>query len=140
MQGTKITDKVELRRQNINPRAVGLALVKLFAEMTLIHGYVHGDPHPGNLMVRPKGETGKMMRMYGGIGGVCGGIGGVCGEVGQMLSRSSPGGVSFSPMCGGLFASVNSPQCPYYAHRPVPQAIDPSGTGCSGGADSLLRL
>jgi hypothetical protein len=57
LQGAKLTDKAELQRRSINPRAVGLALVKLFAELTLIHGYVHGDPHPGNLMVRPKGEA-----------------------------------------------------------------------------------
>lgn len=25
-----------------------------FAEMTFIHGFIHADPHPGNLMVRPK--------------------------------------------------------------------------------------
>ena len=41
-----------------SPHQVGMALVKLFAEMTLIHGYIHGDPHPGNLMVRPKGGGG----------------------------------------------------------------------------------
>lgn len=27
-----------------------------FAEMTFIHGFIHADPHPGNLMVRLKGR------------------------------------------------------------------------------------
>ena len=64
-----MTDKDALRRQRINPRAVGLTLVRLFAEMTLIHGYVHADPHPGNVMVRAKGawvgeRAGRSRRMY----------------------------------------------------------------------------
>lgn len=35
---------------------VGLKLTRLFSEMSLVHGYTHADPHPGNLMVRCRGE------------------------------------------------------------------------------------
>ncbi|GLC68771.1 hypothetical protein PLESTF_000735000 [Pleodorina starrii] len=57
VEGAKITDVEALQRQGINPRLVGRQLVKLFGELMFVHGYVHGDPHPGNLMVRPKGRS-----------------------------------------------------------------------------------
>ncbi|GLI59471.1 hypothetical protein VaNZ11_001354 [Volvox africanus] len=57
IDGSKITDVEALQRQGINPRLVGRQLVKLFGELMFIYGYVHGDPHPGNLMVRPKGRS-----------------------------------------------------------------------------------
>eukprot|EP00798_Chlamydomonas_sp_ICE-L_P018837 gene18837-25385_t len=56
IEGTKITNVNELNRQGINPRCVGLSLLRLFAELTFVKGFVHGDPHPGNLMVRAKGK------------------------------------------------------------------------------------
>lgn len=37
---------------------VGKALVDLFAEMIFIQGFVHGDPHPGNILISPEGEHG----------------------------------------------------------------------------------
>ncbi|GIL77243.1 hypothetical protein Vretimale_3082 [Volvox reticuliferus] len=56
IDGSKITDVEALQRQGINPRLVGRQLVKLFGKLMFVYGYVHGDPHPGNLMVRPKGR------------------------------------------------------------------------------------
>lgn len=29
----------------------------LFAEMIFIHGFVHGNPHPGNVLVCPQGHN-----------------------------------------------------------------------------------
>lgn len=34
------------------------ALVEVFAEMIFVHGFVHGDPHPGNILVSPEGQNG----------------------------------------------------------------------------------
>lgn len=31
-------------------------LERAFAEMTFVHGYLHADPHPGNILVRPSGR------------------------------------------------------------------------------------
>eukprot|EP00798_Chlamydomonas_sp_ICE-L_P008829 gene8830-71_t len=56
IEGTKITDVAELHRLSINPGSVGLTLIRLFAELIFIKGFVHGDPHPGNIMVRAKGR------------------------------------------------------------------------------------
>lgn len=30
-------------------------LVEVFAEMIFVHGFIHGDPHPGNILVSPGG-------------------------------------------------------------------------------------
>ncbi|KAB1211359.1 putative aarF domain-containing protein kinase 1 [Morella rubra] len=52
-------DNVEfLKEQGINPIKVANALVEVFAEMIFIHGFVHGDPHPGNILVSPEGRKG----------------------------------------------------------------------------------
>ncbi|KAG2440120.1 hypothetical protein HXX76_004234 [Chlamydomonas incerta] len=64
--GAKITDVEALTRQGINPRLVGRQLCKLFGELMFIQGYVHGDPHPGNLMVRPKGRPSWLRWLFRG--------------------------------------------------------------------------
>lgn len=53
IEGCKLSDKQGLRQLGINPRSVALTLLDAFSEMTLIHGFIHGDPHPGNLLVIP---------------------------------------------------------------------------------------
>lgn len=53
IEGCKLSDKECLRRRGINPRSVALTLLDVFSEMTLEHGFIHGDPHPGNLLVVP---------------------------------------------------------------------------------------
>lgn len=35
---------------------VARALIELFGEMIFVHGFVHGDPHPGNILVSPQGR------------------------------------------------------------------------------------
>jgi aarF domain-containing kinase len=35
---------------------VAKALIELFGEMIFVHGFVHGDPHPGNILVSPQGQ------------------------------------------------------------------------------------
>jgi aarF domain-containing kinase len=52
----QVNDSAALRAARISPHAVGRMMDEAFAEMTFIHGYIHSDPHPGNIMVRPKGE------------------------------------------------------------------------------------
>jgi predicted unusual protein kinase regulating ubiquinone biosynthesis (AarF/ABC1/UbiB family) len=35
---------------------VAKALVELFGEMIFVHGFIHGDPHPGNILVSSQGH------------------------------------------------------------------------------------
>jgi hypothetical protein len=57
IHGYKVNDARALRRARISTRAVGVCLERAFAEMTFVHGHLHADPHPGNIMVRPAGGS-----------------------------------------------------------------------------------
>ncbi|VAH58935.1 unnamed protein product [Triticum turgidum subsp. durum] len=51
--------KVFLRltpKMDVSIVQVAKALIELFGEMIFIHGFVHGDPHPGNILVSPRGQ------------------------------------------------------------------------------------
>ncbi|KAF5206542.1 Abc1 family protein [Thalictrum thalictroides] len=56
--GHKIDDVGYLKEAGINPTKVAKALMEVFAEMVFVHGFVHGDPHPGNILVAPEGRNG----------------------------------------------------------------------------------
>ncbi|KIY92408.1 putative aarF domain-containing protein kinase 5 [Monoraphidium neglectum] len=58
ISGHKVNDVRALRRARISAHAVGVKVEAAFAEMTFVHGYLHADPHPGNIMVRAKGRRG----------------------------------------------------------------------------------
>jgi predicted unusual protein kinase regulating ubiquinone biosynthesis (AarF/ABC1/UbiB family) len=51
--GVKITDRAGLQAQGIDPSAVARLLVEVYAEQLLQIGFLHADPHPGNLLVQP---------------------------------------------------------------------------------------
>jgi predicted unusual protein kinase regulating ubiquinone biosynthesis (AarF/ABC1/UbiB family) len=53
VHGIKITDRQALQAAGIDPAAVARALNDVYAEQILQLGYLHGDPHPGNLLVQP---------------------------------------------------------------------------------------
>ncbi len=54
--GVRVTDVAALRTMGVEPRAIARRLSELFAEMILVHGFFHGDPHPGNILVQPGGN------------------------------------------------------------------------------------
>ncbi|KAK7372295.1 hypothetical protein VNO80_05670 [Phaseolus coccineus] len=56
--GHKIDDLDFLNQIGIDPEKVAKSLIQLFAEMIFVHGYIHGDPHPGNILVSPEGCNG----------------------------------------------------------------------------------
>ena len=51
---TRCNDPGELAAAGFSPRRVGAAIASVFAEMTFVHGHVHGDPHAGNVYVIPR--------------------------------------------------------------------------------------
>ncbi|XP_021771018.1 uncharacterized aarF domain-containing protein kinase 1 isoform X1 [Chenopodium quinoa] len=55
--GQKVDDLEFLKKTGMDPRKVAQALVEVFADMVFIHGFVHGDPHPGNILVSPSGQN-----------------------------------------------------------------------------------
>lgn len=52
MRGCKVDDVDGIKAQGINPLKVATLLVEVFAEMVFCHGHLHGDPHPGNVLIR----------------------------------------------------------------------------------------
>ncbi|KAK8573187.1 hypothetical protein V6N13_099999 [Hibiscus sabdariffa] len=54
----KVDDVEFLNGMKINPEKVAKLLLEVFAEMIFIHGFLHGDPHPGNILVSAEGQGG----------------------------------------------------------------------------------
>ncbi len=53
IEGTKITDVEAMRAAGIDKQEVARLLTRTYLRQILEHGFFHGDPHPGNLLVRP---------------------------------------------------------------------------------------
>lgn len=57
LAGTPVTRVDELVRGGIDLRQVARSVASIYSTMIFEHGFFHGDPHPGNLMVAPDGKT-----------------------------------------------------------------------------------
>ena len=51
IDGIKVNDVAGLRAAGFDPVLVGRAVTRVFGEMVFCHGFVHCDPHPGNMLV-----------------------------------------------------------------------------------------
>lgn len=58
--GQKITDIEWMKGKKIDPQVVSSSLTHLYSQMIFLHGFVHCDPHPGNIFVQhePKSANG----------------------------------------------------------------------------------
>jgi ubiquinone biosynthesis protein len=56
LEGTKITDFEEIDAQGISRKEVARTLAEAYCQMFFTDGLFHGDPHPGNIFVRPGPE------------------------------------------------------------------------------------
>lgn len=54
IHGCRIADADALRAWGLQPQQVMDSFVRAFAEMIFSFGFVHCDPHPGNVLVRPR--------------------------------------------------------------------------------------
>ncbi|KAJ1644721.1 hypothetical protein LPJ64_003637 [Coemansia asiatica] len=54
VRGQRCDDLNYLRKHGISPASVSREIGRIFAEMIFVHGFLHCDPHPGNLFVRPR--------------------------------------------------------------------------------------
>ncbi|KAI8819703.1 ABC1 family-domain-containing protein [Fimicolochytrium jonesii] len=52
--GGKIDDVEYYRKHNLSVMEVSAELSKIYSQMMFLHGFVHCDPHPGNIFVRPR--------------------------------------------------------------------------------------
>ncbi|KAI8871725.1 ABC1-domain-containing protein, partial [Ramicandelaber brevisporus] len=54
IEGSRPDDIAYLHKHEIRPERVAARLTQVFNEMVYTHGFVHCDPHPGNMLVRPR--------------------------------------------------------------------------------------
>jgi aarF domain-containing kinase len=54
IEGGKVDDLSYLKRHQIQPADVSNVMGRAFNKMIFVDGFVHCDPHPGNVFVRPK--------------------------------------------------------------------------------------
>lgn len=57
-----------LVEQGLQPRQVGVLLLDAFAQQTYYSGFTHGDPHPGNLLVRVRTDPAPRLARLLGLG------------------------------------------------------------------------
>ncbi|XP_002741371.1 aarF domain-containing protein kinase 1-like [Saccoglossus kowalevskii] len=50
-EGGKVDDKEYMKQHDIDVDKISKDLGKLYSEMIFVHGYVHCDPHPGNIFI-----------------------------------------------------------------------------------------
>eukprot|EP01080_Neovahlkampfia_damariscottae_P005818 gene5818-9641_t len=52
IHGCKPTDLVKLREMGLSPKDVSQYVCEAFSEQIFTHGFLHGDPHAGNIIIR----------------------------------------------------------------------------------------
>jgi ubiquinone biosynthesis protein len=60
LDGVKATAVDQVRAAGHDPREVAARIGRLYARMLFEHGFFHGDPHPGNLLVMTDGAIGLL--------------------------------------------------------------------------------
>ncbi|PWU10812.1 MAG: hypothetical protein C5B47_01620 [Verrucomicrobia bacterium] len=58
IKGIPITQTAALLKADVNPVILSENITNLIYEMIFIHGFFHGDPHPGNMTVLKEGVVG----------------------------------------------------------------------------------
>ncbi|XP_043858396.1 uncharacterized aarF domain-containing protein kinase 5 isoform X2 [Dromiciops gliroides] len=56
--GCKVNNVEEIQKQGLSLSDISSKLIRVFAEQIFYTGFIHSDPHPGNVLVR-KGSDGK---------------------------------------------------------------------------------
>eukprot|EP00457_Paulinella_chromatophora_P002922 gb/GEZN01002927.1/.p1 GENE.gb/GEZN01002927.1/~~gb/GEZN01002927.1/.p1 ORF type:complete len:658 (+),score=83.53 gb/GEZN01002927.1/:99-1976(+) len=59
IHGVKVTDTEKLARMGISAKATAETAMSCLTEQIFLHGFVHCDPHPGNIFVRPLDQDKK---------------------------------------------------------------------------------
>jgi predicted unusual protein kinase regulating ubiquinone biosynthesis (AarF/ABC1/UbiB family) len=67
VEGIKITDRAALEHAGIAPQVVARLLNDLYAEQIFHLGWLHADPHPGNLLVQPRPEGPRIVLLDHGL-------------------------------------------------------------------------
>lgn len=52
LEGGQVNDLKYIEAHKIDPYEISSKLGALYSQMIFIHGFVHSDPHPGNILVK----------------------------------------------------------------------------------------
>eukprot|EP00743_Colponemidia_sp_Colp-15_P009676 GILK01010587.1.p1 GENE.GILK01010587.1~~GILK01010587.1.p1 ORF type:complete len:564 (-),score=54.98 GILK01010587.1:45-1736(-) len=58
-EGCSVTDVNELKRMKLDLQDVARLMSQTFSEQMFVHGFVHADPHPGNVLIRRMPNSSK---------------------------------------------------------------------------------
>ncbi|XP_055989698.1 aarF domain-containing protein kinase 1 [Sorex fumeus] len=59
VDGGQVNDRDYMERNKIDVNEISRHLGRIYSEMIFVNGFVHCDPHPGNVLVRKCPDTGK---------------------------------------------------------------------------------
>lgn len=66
VEGGQVDDREYMERNRIDPKEISNKLGLLYSNMIFTHGFVHSDPHPGNILVRKSnGQVNIMLLDHG---------------------------------------------------------------------------
>ena len=66
-EGGKVNDLDYYESKGIDKHEVTDKLGKLYAEMIFVRGFVHCDPHPGNILVKKNGNKTELVLLDHGL-------------------------------------------------------------------------
>jgi predicted unusual protein kinase regulating ubiquinone biosynthesis (AarF/ABC1/UbiB family) len=56
IDGCRVDDPEALRARGVEPMQLVDTLIETYVRMVVVHGFIHADPHPGNLLVDGQGR------------------------------------------------------------------------------------
>jgi predicted unusual protein kinase regulating ubiquinone biosynthesis (AarF/ABC1/UbiB family) len=51
VEGARVDDPEGLRRMGMDPERLIDTMIEAYVRMAVVHGFIHADPHPGNLLI-----------------------------------------------------------------------------------------
>ncbi|XP_066587316.1 aarF domain-containing kinase 1-like [Prorops nasuta] len=67
LEGGQVNDLEYLNKYKINPFEISNKLATLYSHMIFINGFVHSDPHPGNILVRKNNRETEVILLDHGL-------------------------------------------------------------------------
>ncbi|KAM0730151.1 AarF domain-containing kinase 1 [Formica fusca] len=67
LDGGQVNDLEYMRAHQLNPYEVTSKLGRLYSHMIFIEGFVHSDPHPGNILVRNRDSQAEIVLLDHGL-------------------------------------------------------------------------
>lgn len=56
LEGGQVNDLDYIKSNNINPLDITNKISRMYSQMIFVEGFVHSDPHPGNILIKKNNE------------------------------------------------------------------------------------